>query len=325
MQYPMMHLDDAAVLDVLDLPAVTARLDEAYAAWGHARAATTTRVRATSSEGMASAMAAVVPPYSGGKVYATVDGRFTFVIVLFDLSGRVLCTLDGNAVTSLRTPATSALAIRHLAAPSSQVAAVVGGGRQAWGHLEMLAAELPDLAEVRLYARRPEAARGLQERSAGQGLPTVVVAPSAASAVDGADVVVTVTSSPEPLFPATVVSDRALICAVGATKYDRCEIGPDVVERCAAVVADDVTGSRSECGDLLRATAAGRFDWERAVELHDVVAGTAGGAVPRAGSAGPVLFETQGVALQDVATAGLAWERHATETDYPTDTDKEQP
>ena len=73
-----------------------------------------------------------------------------------------------------------------------------------------------------------------------------------------------------------------------------------------AVVCDDVTGSKVECGDLIQAAAAGVFDWDRAVELHAVMAGTQ--AVPRAGE-GPVLFETQGVALQDVAAAGLAWER----------------
>jgi ornithine cyclodeaminase/alanine dehydrogenase-like protein (mu-crystallin family) len=124
--------------------------------------------------------------------------------------------------------------------------------------------------------------------------------------VRGADVIVTVTRSSEPLFVADVLSDRALICAVGATKYDRCEIGPDVVEACATVVCDDVAGSRVECGDLIRAAECGRFDWDRAVELHAVCAGTV--TVARAGPA-PVLFETQGVALQDVATAGLAWSR----------------
>ena len=104
------------------------------------------------------------------------------------------------------------------------------------------------------------------------------------------------------------------MCAVGATKYDRCEIGPDVVARCAAVVCDDVAGSRVECGDLIRAAAAGEFDWDRAIELHAVLAGAA--QVDRAGAA-PVLFETQGVALQDVAAAGLAWERHVARVSAP--------
>ena len=66
-------------------------------------------------------------------------------------------------------------------------------------------------------------------------------------------------------------------------------------------------GSRVECGDLIHAVAAGRFDWANAIELHDVVAGIVD--VARAGTA-PVLFETQGVALQDVAAAGLAFERY---------------
>lgn len=312
----MPHLDDATIRELLDLPSVTAAVGDAFAAWGRGAAATTQRVRAAAGLGMASAMAAVVPPFSGGKVYATRDGRFTFVIVLFDLEGRFLCTLDGDAVTRLRTPATSALAIRHLAAPDVRVAAVVGAGRQSWPHVEMLRAELPALAELRVAARRPDAAELLVKRAAGEGIPAVV-ARSAPAAVDGAEVVVTVTSATEPLFPGAAVGDRTLICAVGATKYDRCEIGPDVVERCVAVVADDVTGSRVECGDLLRAEAAGRFSWDRAVELHAVVAGRT--TVPRAGD-GPVLFESQGVALQDVATAGLAWQRYEPWASTPTST-----
>ena len=128
-----------------------------------------------------------------------------------------------------------------------------------------------DLAELRLHTRRPEVADALRARADAElGVPAAV-APTAEAAVKDADVVVTVTSAATPLFPATALSDRALICAVGATKYDRCEIGPDVVERCRVVVADDLTGSRTECGDLIQAAAAGRFDWDRAVELHALV------------------------------------------------------
>ena len=94
-----------------------------------------------------------------------------------------------------------------------------------------------------------------------------------ARAVAGAHVVVTVTSSADPLFPAAVVADDALICAVGATKSNRAEIEPELVARCAAVVCDDVTGSRTECGDLIRAAAAGRFDWSDAIELNALAAG----------------------------------------------------
>jgi ornithine cyclodeaminase len=300
------HLDDEAVAALLDLPAVIDVVGAAFTAWGEGRAATTQRVRAEAGGEMASAMAAVAPPYSGGKVYATHRGVFTFVNVLFDLDGRLLCTLAGDELTRLRTPAACALAIRAMAAPESRTAALIGAGRQGWFHLEMLAAELAPLGVVRVHDLVPAAASALAARAVAAGIPAVT-AQTAAEAVDGADIVVTVTRSTEPLFPSGVVADGTLICAVGATKYDRCEIGADVIERCAAVVCDDVLGSRVECGDLIRAAEAGRFEWASAVGLHEVLAGTV--TVRRAGAA-PVLFETQGVALQDVAASGLAWERY---------------
>ena len=92
---------------------------------------------------MASAMAAVVPPYCGGKLYATNAGRFTFLNALFDVEGALLATLDGDAVTLLRTAAASSLAIRHLAAPHAAVATVVGTGRQAWPHVDDAVAHAP--------------------------------------------------------------------------------------------------------------------------------------------------------------------------------------
>ena len=304
----LLHIDDATIAELVDRHAVTTALGDAFAAWGRGEAATTRRVRAAASGLMASAMAAAVPPYSGGKVYATRDGAFTFLIVLFDDEGRLLCTLDGDAITRLRTPALSALAIRALAAPDSTTAALVGAGRQGWSHIVMLGDELPGLTRVAVADQRREAAEDIVARARQVGIPAVV-APTPGDAAAGADVVVTITAAREPLFGADVVSDRTLLCAVGATKYDRRELGGDVVARCRAVVCDDVIGSQIECGDLIGAAAEGAFDWEQAIELSDLLAGKV--EVARAG-AGPVLFETQGVALQDVAIAALAYERYTT-------------
>ena len=309
---PVLHLTDRTIADLVTPAAAEAAVWDAFAAWGRGAAATTQRVRAAVAPrpdgpgGIVSAMAATVPPYCGGKLYCTTAGRFTFVNVLFHVDGRPLAILDGDSLTALRTPAISSLAIRHLAAPAPQRAAVIGAGRQSWPHIAMLARVLPGLRELRLAARPGSpAAAALRERGAASAIP-VTLAPSVADAVDGAQVVVTVTDAAQALFPAEVVGDDTLICAVGATKYDRAEIGPDVVERCVAVVCDDVAGSHVEAGDLIQAAAAGRFDWSTAIELHAVAAGLA--EAPRAGQ-GPVLFESQGVALTDVATSAVAYER----------------
>ena len=303
----VVHLDDRTVTQLVDAAAAQRAVDDAFAAWGRGEASTTQRVRASVPHGgMVSAMAAVVPPYCGGKIYATSSGRFTFLNALFHADGTLLATLDGDGVTLLRTAAASALAIRHLARPRPTVAALIGTGHQASAHVAMLVRTIPGLADVRVCGRTESAAKRVA-RDVPDGGATISVHTDPTDAVAGAHVIVTVTSSREPLFPAGAVADDALICAVGATKSDRAEIAPDLVARCAAVVCDDVTGSRAECGDLIRAASTGHFDWSTAIELNAVAAGTV--TVPRS-AVGPVLFETQGVAIQDVAVCALAYERH---------------
>jgi ornithine cyclodeaminase/alanine dehydrogenase-like protein (mu-crystallin family) len=317
----VLHLDDRTVAELVDPAAAQRAVDDAFAAWGRGEAATTQRIRASAGGGMASAMAAVVHPYCGGKLYATNAGRFTFLNALFHTDGTLLATLDGDAVTALRTAAASSLAIHHLAAPHADVATLIGTGHQAWPHVAMILRTLPELRELRICGRDRTTADELA-RHAREAEPKVTAHTDPLDAVAGAHVVVTVTSASEPLFPATAVSDDTLVCAVGATKYDRTEIDPELVARCAAVVCDDVTGSRAECGDLINAVAAGRFDWGDAIELNAIAAGTIN--VPRAGAA-PVLFETQGVAIQDVAVCALAYERHLQRIEIKEATDDHVP
>lgn len=309
----VLHLDDFTIATLVDAAGAERAVWEAFASWGRGVAATTQRARASSPRGMASSMAAVVPPYGGGKVYATApdpDGggaRFTFLNVLFHTDGRLLATMDGGVLTALRTPAISSLAIHHLARPDATVAAVIGAGKQGWPHVEMLHRTLPHLADLRIAARPGSVAVArLVEQAAAAGIPARAVE-QPADAVAGAQVVVTATNASVPLFPSDAIADDALVCAVGATKYDRVEIPAEFVARCSAVVCDDVVGSRVECGDLVAAARSGHFDWADAVELHAVAAGTMplARAVDR-----PALFESQGVAIADVAVSGLAYERH---------------
>jgi ornithine cyclodeaminase len=302
------HLDEPTVASLLDPVEMSKILERVFAELGGGDASSTVRVRAAAGGAMASAMAAVVPSMgvSGGKIYATKDGRFTFHVVLFDLDGRLLCTLDGAALTTVRTPALCAVAIRRLGAPGARTAAILGTGLEALPHLDMLARELPS-ATIDIWGRSPDKAARLAARARDQGI-SVRVVDDADEAVAGADVVVTVTSSNEPIFDADALHDGALVCAVGATKAERCEVPPGVFARAGSVVADSVEGSLTECGDLIRAVSAGTFEWTDLVEFADVVAGNV--TAPRAGSSGPVVFETQGLAIQDVAAAAHVWARY---------------
>lgn len=313
-----MHFDAARVSSLIDdrfhrsLVEATA---QAFAELGSGQAATTVRVRARTPEAMASAMAAAVPSMgvSGGKVYATVDGRFTFHVVLFDLDGSLLCTMDGGPLTEARTPALSRVVIERLAPAGASVAAVLGTGREAMPHLVMLARAL-ELDQVRVWGRRRDAAFKLSSAARSQGIPAVDVG-SAEEAVAGADVVVTVTSANQPIVAADAVADHALVCAVGATKPERCELDPALFGRASAVITDSKQGAPSECGDLIHAVAAGTASWDHVLDLADVLAGTA--TVIRSDGRGPIIFETQGVAVQDVVAAALIHQSATREPDQP--------
>jgi len=304
------HLDEVGVRDALagiTQDELLGLMRETFLGLGDGSIGSTDRVRAQVGSHMASAMAAAVPSrgVTGGKIYSTVNGRFTFLIALFDLEGKLLCTMDGAPVTEARTPALSALAIKVLSKNISHGAAVLGSGRECLPHLRMLD-EMVD-GPVRLWGRSLERAEACREAAEREGI-VVELSPSVSEAVDQCGVVITVTSADEPVLLSGHINDDVLVCAVGATKPQRCEIDPELVGRMSAVVTDSPTGARVECGDLIRAAERGYFDWGNLIGLSAVL--HTPDSVPRAGVRGPVLFESQGVAAQDVATAALVWQAY---------------
>jgi ornithine cyclodeaminase len=300
----VIHLDDATVAQLLDLPRTTDALEAALGDLARGAAATTQRLRASVGPTMASAMAAVIPRagVSGGKLYGTHPGGFSFVVALFSTDGGVLCTLDGDMLTRIRTAAATAVAVRHLAPPGATVAALFGTGNQSQWQARALAQQLA-LTDLRVWGRSPGPTEELVAWARAEGMPARAVE-DAGDAVAGAGVVVTVTSAYTPVFPGDRLPADALVCGVGSTKAERRELDAATVAGAALIVTDSREGAVVECGDLIQAAAEGVVDLDDVVELADVVAG----AVARPAS-GPVLFESQGIALEDVAAAALAYER----------------
>ena len=304
------HYTEERIAELCDLATVTDWLEQAWRDLGAGEAATTLRVRAAASGLMGSAMAASWPRHQvvGGKLYLTHPDGFAFLVGIFSPDAGLVATFDGLGLTAIRTAAATALAVRHLAPPGAGTAAVFGTGIQSRPHLEALAQELP-LKDLRVWGRSPDKAERVARWGRDRGIPARAVA-DADDAVTGAAVVATVTSSYTPVFDGTKLHDAALVCAVGSTKADRREVDGATVERAAFVVSDSAEGARTEAGDLVHAAADGIFDWDSLADLADVIAGTV--TPPQPGS-GIVLFESQGVALQDVVIATLAHQRATAE------------
>jgi ornithine cyclodeaminase len=301
----MIHLTDTDIDALIDFDSAIPVIESSFRQLSAHRAAVQKRVR-TQAEGVKlSTMGAVLPDEGivGAKVYTTIEGHFSFVIVLFSAhDGRPLATLDANALTRVRTAATTVLAVRALARPGARTVAIFGSGVQGSAHAHALAAHtemtslriagLGDIESLAAELSVTYAARGVE-----------AIACDARKAVQGADVIVTATRATGALFDGASVAPGAFVAAIGSSLPHTRELDDTLVKRAARIVVEMREQAREEAGDLLLA-APGVVQWDETVELGDVLEGKAPGRVR---DDDIVLYKAVGIGLQDVALAGLAW------------------
>ncbi len=245
----------------------------------------------------------------GAKVYATnrkVGARF--VVLLFDAEAvELLAVIDANALGQIRTGAAGGVAARHLARESASRLALFGSGFQAETQLEAVAA-VRSLDSVAVYSRSAEKRERFAARMNAKFAMEIRTVSSADEALDGADIVTTVTNSREPVFRGDLTAAGTHINAVGSNHVKRREIDAATVSRCDIVAVDSVEQARMEAGDLIQAAAEGNFDWDRVVKLSAVVAGSK----PRRSTPQQItLFESQGLAIEDIAVARYVYRQLA--------------
>jgi 1-piperideine-2-carboxylate/1-pyrroline-2-carboxylate reductase [NAD(P)H] len=236
-----------------------------------------------------------VHPENVGRGLPTIQGE---VVVMEAATGSRLGLLDGTVVTARRTAALSMLAARELAPHPDGPLLVVGAGTQGRSHLEAFREGL-GVSEVFIYSRTTESSAALAEHAVGLGMDAVVV-PRPEDALDEVTLLVTATTSREPVLPEGVRGD-AFVAAVGSFEPEAAELSPAMISR-STVVVDTTEGAKEEAGDLLQAEGVGAFRWESAAALEDALRWS-----ERPG--GLVVFESVGHALWDLAAAKLAFSR----------------
>ena len=211
------------------------------------------------------------------------------VIQLFRTeTGEPLATMDGELITEMRTAAVSAVAVDELAVRDAKVLAILGSGAQARSHVRALAG-VRSFREIRVWSRSRENA----ERFAGEVGALVM---TAEEAVRGADVVLTLTSSPEPVLKGEWLRPHAVVCAIGAATPDRREL--DEVTMRGAVVVESREAASREAGDIVLAGV------EVTAEIGELLNG-----VELERGERPVVFKSVGIAVEDIAAAKLVFER----------------
>jgi alanine dehydrogenase len=259
--------------------------------------------------GMLTTYGAVLPDTGamGGYMYSAGFGARDawFVTPLFDAaSGELLAVLDGAHMNPYKTGAAGAVGVDALAREDASSLAVIGSGSQARGQLRA-AAEVRDLDTVWVYSPTKdhrEAFAGEMDRELNASVAAVA---SASAAVEDADVVVTATTSSEPVFDGDLLEPGTHVTAMGQYHAEKRELDATTIER-ATYVPDLRKRATTDAGSFLLAVAEGHVDESHIhAELGEVVAGTTPG---RTSAEEITVFDSGGTGIETVAAAYLLYE-----------------
>lgn len=234
-----------------------------------------------------------VHPENQGRGLPTIQGE---VVVMDATTGERLGLLEGGVLTARRTAALSMLAARELAPRPNGPLLVVGAGTQGRAHLDAFHAGL-GVSKVFISSRSSRSAVSLAGHARSLGMEAEAVE-GPEEALDEVGLVVTATTSAEPVLPEEV-PDGVFVAAVGSFEPESAELTPALVSA-SRVFVDTVEGAKDEAGDLIQAERAGAFGWEDATTLTEAL------RLPERPD-GTVVFKSVGHALWDLAAARTAF------------------
>jgi len=303
-----LFLSDQEVAQLLPMDECIDVLEEAFAHAGAGKVDNRPRNRIRMPGGFFHFMVASNEGHGvfGYKAYPSFAGGAKMIVMLYDYeTGALLSCMEGGRLGQIRTGAASGLATKYMAKKDSATVAVIGSGFQARTQLEAVCA-VRDIKEVKVFSRKEERRTAFAERSSESLKVDVKAVESAQECVEGADVVIVITSAREPALLGEWLSPGSHVNAAGGNHWMRREVDEETVLRSEVIVVDDLDQAKIECGDLMWLEPRGSFRWDMAKELQDVVAGRVNG---RPSEEGITLFESMGLALEDIAAAHLVYNK----------------
>lgn len=301
----MLYLSDSEVENLVTTEESIECLEAAFRRYAAGNVAVQPRIRTEVAGIKLSTLGAIVPAigYAGTKVYTTVAGRFSFVLVLFNTQdGAPLAVMSGNALTKVRTAALTAVAVRRLASAEARVLTIFGSGVQAQAHA-LAVPRVRGIREVRVVSRTQPAEflKLIGEQTGARAFFA-----DATEAVPGADIVVTATRAKEPLFSGRLLSRGSFVAAIGSSLPNTRELDDETMRRAGLIVVECLSQTREEAGDLILADKGSAIDWSRVRELGEMLVSPE--AAPGKNEE-IVVFKSVGFGLEDVALAALAYEK----------------
>jgi alanine dehydrogenase len=294
-----LYLNEADVADLLTPEDAVGAVEECFLRMARGSIELRPRTRMRVEDGVFAVMAAADAELqrAGVKAYTWTSAGTPFVVVLFDLEqAQLAAVIEADKLGQLRTGGASGVAAKYLAKSDARTLGVIGCGWQAESQVACIRAARPTIERVIAYCRTEERLEAFC-RDVGAEAGETHRDPAEQ------DVVVTVTTSKDPVLRGEWLRPGALVCAVGANEPRARELDNAVLERATFVCCDSREQSKDESGDLIEPVQQGILDWLEVHELHEVVAGEISG---RQSDEDVVLFKSNGIAAWDVAIAEAA-------------------
>ena len=313
----MLLLSEKQVQSLIDIDELIGALEQAHVQYSTGKAVMPVRLvvplpqiagRITSMPGYLNedkALGMKVVTYFQNNPQQNLPAILATIMLFSATTGKMIAVMDGGYITAIRTACASAMATKALANPETAVLGILGAGVQARAHIEALA-RVRKLRRIAIYSLSgASAAKIKQDMEKETGVP-IEVANSAEDIVRQSDLLVTVTTAQEPIVKAAWLKSGVHINAVGSHRPDLREIDGPTLAR-AKVVVDSRDAVMAECGDILLALKEHSIT---EVNIHGEIGEVLAGAKAGRSSASEItLYKSVGIAIQDVATAQLAYRK----------------
>jgi ornithine cyclodeaminase/alanine dehydrogenase-like protein (mu-crystallin family) len=293
---------------LLDMPTALACVERAFVELGHGRATNLPRTRIHQKHGGLNLMAAGLPTFGviGFKAYTWFTSGSKFMVNLYHSeTGELLAIIEADRMGQMRTGAASGIATKWMARAEAASIGIFGTGYQAQTQL-MAVCAVRKIRRVRAFSRKTERRQAFCKTMEAALKLEVQPVTEARSVVEGSDIIITATTSTEPLFDGDWVGKGAHLNVIGGNSPIRVEVDTTTVLRSSWIVVDSLDQAKAEAGDFLKCVERGLMYWERVEELGSVVTGRSKG---RTSNEEITFFKSLGIALEDLAVGAAVYER----------------
>jgi ornithine cyclodeaminase/alanine dehydrogenase-like protein (mu-crystallin family) len=242
----------------------------------------------------------------GYKAYATSRKGASFHIGLFDgRTGALLSLMQADFLGQMRTGAASGVATEYMARPEASEVGLFGCGKQARTQL-LAICKVRKINRAQVYSPNEEHRRRFAAEMSERCQTEVVPVARPEMAAEDKDIVITATTSREPILNGHWLAEGTHINAVGSNFLGKAEMDAVAVRRCETIVVDSKDQARLEAGDFVQALEDGSIHWADVHELGQVIVGRYTG---RKHPQDVTLFKSLGIAIEDVAVAARVYEK----------------